>query len=323
MTTQQLVNEIHSPARRNYVRLRTEMRGINDTLQADFVDMVAYSKHNRGYKYILTVINIFSKKAYARPLKNKSGIEVEAALENILDSMGYTVKHIHTDRGKEFYNARVRSMLEKRDIQLYSTFTRMKAAICERFNRTLKSRMWKYFSLRTTKEWLDILPKLIAEYNDTKHRTIKMKPNDVDKYNEEQLLLTIYNNNENSNLSYDAFKKQNKTKFKVGDSVRISKSKHVFEKGYTPNWTTEIFTIRRVRNTYPITYLLRDWRGVDVEGVLYTEELLLAKYPDVYIVEKVLRRKNNQAYVKWLGFDDEFNEWIDEDKLNDNNNNNV
>lgn len=307
MTTQQLVDEIHSPARRNYARLRTEMRGISDTLQADLVEMIPFAKHNRGNKYILTVINIFSKKAYARPLKNKTAEQVKAALESIIDSLGYTIKHIHTDRGKEFYNTAVRTMLQSRHIHLYSTFSRMKAAICERFNRTLKSRMWKYFSLRSTNEWIDILPKLVADYNDTKHRTIKMKPNDVDKHNEEQLLLTIYNNSTPT---------RSKTKFKVGDSVRISKSKHVFEKGYTPNWTAEIFTIRKVQNTKPITYLLRDWRNVDVEGAVYTEELLLAKYPDVYLVEKILRRKNNQVYVKWLGFDDEFNEWIDKDELN-------
>lgn len=307
MTTQQLVDEIHSPARRNYVRVKTEMRGISDTLQADLVEMIPYAKHNRGKKYILTAINIFSKKAYARPLKNKSGAEVNVALENILDSLGHPIKNIHTDKGKEFHNATVRTMLQNRHIHLYTTFTRMKAAICERFNRTLKNRVWKYFSLRSTNEWIDILPKLVAEYNDTIHRTIKMKPDDVNEHNEDQLLLNIYNNSAPTSP---------KTKFKVGDFVRISKNKHVFEKGYTPNWTTEIFTIRKVQFTNPITYLLKDWRDVVVEGAVYTEELLLAKYPDIYLVEKVLRRKNNQAYVKWLGFDDEFNEWIDEDKLN-------
>lgn len=307
MTAKQLVNEIHSPARRNYVRIKTEMRGISDTLQADLVEMIPFARLNRGNKYILTAINIFSKKAYARPLKSKSAEEVKAALENILDSLGHTIKHIHTDRGKEFYNTTVSTMLQSRHIHLYSTFSRMKAAICERFNRTLKSRMWKYFSLRSTNEWLDILPKLVSEYNNTKHRTIKMKPNEVNRSNEEQLLLNIYKN------SAPALPK---TKFKVNDSVRISKNKHVFEKGYTPNWTTEIFTIRKVQNTNPITYLLRDSDNVDVEGAVYTEELLLAKYPDVYLVEKILRRRNNQVYVKWLGFGDEFNEWIDESNIN-------
>lgn len=306
MTAKQLVNEIHSPARRNYVRIKTEMRGISDTLQADLVEMIPFARLNRGNKYILTAINIFSKKAYARPLKNKSAEEVKAALENILDSLGHQIKHIHTDRGKEFYNATVRAMLQSRNIHLYSTFSRMKAAICERFNRTLKSRMWKHFSLHRTNEWIEILPELVAEYNDTKHRTIKMKPDEVDKHNEEQLLFTIYNNS--APISP-------KIKFKVGNSVRISKNKHVFEKGYTPNWTTEIFTIRKVQTTNPITYLLRDWRNVDVEGVVYTEELLMAKYPDVYLVEKILKRRDDQVYVKWLGFDDEFNEWIDNSQL--------
>lgn len=307
MTTKQLVDEIHHSARRNYVRLKTEMRGINDTLQADLVEMIPYAKNNRGMKYILTAINIFSKKAYARPLKRKSGEEVKTALESILDSLGHPIKHIHTDRGKEFYNEAVRTMLQRRNIHLYSTFSRMKASICERFNRTIKSKMWKQFSMRSKDEWLDVLPKLVAQYNNTKHRTIKMKPNQVNEHNEEQLLLGVYNN------SARTLPKQ---KFKIGDSVRMSKHKHVFEKGYTPNWTTEVFTIRKVQPTNPITYLLKDWKDVEIEGSVYAEELLLAKYPDVYLVEKVLKRRNGQAFVKWLGFDDEFNEWIDAENLN-------
>lgn len=303
---EQVAEEIHRPARRNYGRLRTQMRGINDTLQADLVEMIPYARHNRGMKYILTVINIFSKKAYARPLKNKSAEDVKMALESIIRSLGHPIRHIHTDRGREFYNNTVRGMLQQHNIHLYSTFSRMKAAICERFNRTLKSRMFKRFSLLRANKWLDILPKLVAEYNNTKHRTIKMRPNDVNMNNEESLLLNIY--------SYADHRKA-KIKFKAGDAVRMSKHKHVFEKGYTPNWTTEVFTIRRVRRTDPVTYFLKDWQDNNIEGAYYAEELLLAKYPDVYLIEKVLRRRDNQVYVKWLGFGEEFNQWIDKKNL--------
>lgn len=304
MSTKDLVDELHHAARRNYVRRKTQARGINDTLQADLVEMIPYARKNRGMKYILTVINIFSKKAYAKPLKRKTGKEVEAALESILRSLGHPIRHIHTDRGKEFYNSTVRTMLQHRNIHLYSTFSTMKAAICERFNRTLKSRMWKQFSLRGNNKWIDILPQLIADYNNTKHRTIKMKPNDVNADNEEQLLLTVYN------YTPDTLPK--KQKFKVGDSVRMSRHKHMFEKGYTPNWTTEVFKVRKVQRTNPITYLLQDWQGVDVEGSIYAEELQLAKYPNIYLYEKILRRRNGQMYVKWLGFDSKYNQWVDE-----------
>lgn len=309
MSKEQLVDELHRAARRNFKRQRTEMRGIRDTLQADLVEMIPYAKHNNnGMKYILTVINIFSKKAYAQPLKNKTGAEVCRALEIIIKSLGHRIKHFHTDQGTEFYNVNVQTMLKRYRIQHYSTYSTMKAAICERFNRTLKNRMWKQFSLRGSYKWIDILPKIINDYNNTKHRTIRMRPNDVNASNEKKLLFTVYN--------YNAQKKKREAKFKVGDSVRMSRYKHIFDKGYTPNWTTEVFTIRKVQsNTDPITYLLRDWRNIDIRGTVYAEELQLAKYPDIYLVEKVLRRSKDgkKMYVKWLGFGDECNKWIDTD----------
>lgn len=143
MSVQDLVEELHRAARRNFVRLKTQMRGIEDTVQADLVEMIPYSRINRGMKYILTVINIFSKKAYAYPLKNKTGEAVKTALEKLIRDLGHLIKHIHTDRGKEFYNSAVRTLLQRHHINLYSTFTTKKAAICERFNRTIKNKMWK------------------------------------------------------------------------------------------------------------------------------------------------------------------------------------
>lgn len=284
------------------------MRGINDTLQADLVEMIPYATQNHGKKYILTVINIFSKKAYAHALKNKSAQEVAKGLESILNSLNHPIKYIHTDKGKEFYNGTVRTMLDNRNVQLYSTFSTVKAAICERFNRTLKSNMWKQFSLRGSHKWVDILPGLIADYNHTKHRTIKMRPNDVGAHNEAQLLASVY--------KYTINTTPEETKFKVGDSVRLSKYKHAFEKGYTPNWTTEIFKIVKVQSTTnPITYRLEDFYGHELKGAMYAEELQLARYPDVYLAEKIIRRRNGRMLVKWLGFGDEFNEWVDEEDV--------
>lgn len=303
MSKVELVNELHHAARRNFVRQKTEMRGLHDTLQADLVEMIPYAKQNQGMNYILTVINIFSKMAYAIPLKNKSGKDVAEALDSILDSLGHPIKHLHTDRGKEFYNGNVSEMLKRHNVHLYSTFSTMKAAICERFNRTLKAKMWKYFSLHGSYKWVNVLPKLMSEYNNTRHRTIGMRPKDVNVFNERDLLYSVYANATNTKL---------KQKFKVGDSIRLSKFKHLFAKGYTPNWTTEIFKIRKVQPTNPITYLLEDLQGDPIEGAMYNEELLLAKNPDIYLVEKVLRRKGSKLYVKWLGFENEFNSWIDE-----------
>uniref|UniRef100_A0ABD2W899 Integrase catalytic domain-containing protein n=1 Tax=Trichogramma kaykai TaxID=54128 RepID=A0ABD2W899_9HYME len=281
------------------------MVAIDDTWQADLVEMIPYAKVNSGYKYLLTVIDVFSKNAWAIPVKTKTAEDVSRAMASILSSDKHP-KNLHTDNGKEFYNSTFSQLMKKFKINHYSTFTHMKASICERFNRTLKEKMWRLFSLNGNYKWLDALPKLLNDYNNTVHRTIGMKPKDVKKSNEKELL-----------LRYDAmslpFTTQPKEKFKVGDKVRISKAKHVFEKGYTPNYTTEIFTISKVVKTQPVTYHLKDYQDQPISGAFYEQEISLANYPDVYLIEKIVKKKNDKIFVKWLGFDESHNSWINKD----------
>lgn len=309
MDKRDLVDELHRDARRNFRRRRTNMRGIADTIQADLVEMLPYARQNRGFKYILTAINIFSKMAYVRPLKNKTGPEVAKALKSIFDSLDYRIKHLHVDLGKEFYNEPVTRLLNQKEVNRYSTFTTKKAAICERFNRTLKHRMWKEFSFNGNYKWTGMLNRLVDDYNSSYHRTIKKRPIDVTFADEQRLLNSVYN-----------YKRKMSTirlpKFKVNDPVRLSKYKHVFEKAYTPNWTTEIFKIRKIQhNTDPITYLIADYQGNEIKGSVYEHELSPVKHPDLYLVEKVIRKRGNQVYVKWLGFDSTHNSWINENSV--------
>lgn len=300
MSKLEVVKEIHRDARKRFIHRRSAMRGIADTLQADLIEMPP----DRMMKYCLTVIDIFSKKAYAHPLKTKTGREVTHAMKSVLDSISRRVKNLHVDMGREFYNAEMTKLMDQRRINRYSTFTTKKAAIVERFNRTLKKKIYQQFSFNGNYKWVNILPDLIREYNTTRHRTIKMPPNDVDSDNEQELLDTVYN--------HKHIIKPNIVKFKVGDKVRLSKYKHVFEKGYLPSWTTEIFTISKIQYTDPITYLLVDWEGNEIKGSVYAEEMQKTKHPDIYLVEKILRKKNGKVFVKWLGFENRFNSWIDE-----------
>ncbi|KAL6417106.1 hypothetical protein ACFW04_012976 [Cataglyphis niger] len=160
--------------------------------------------------------------------------------------------------------------------------------------------MWKYFTLNGTYKWIDVLPRLVKEYNARKHRTIGARPVDVTPAIAEKLLNTVY-----SNIKIAA-----PAKFKPGDPVRVSKFKTIFEKGFTPNWTTEIFRITKVQRTNPVTYLLKDSRNEPIAGGFYEHELLRVFDPDVYLVEKVLRRRGDEVYVKWLGMDETHNSWI-------------
>ena len=142
----QVAEELHKPARRRYPRRKFNMRGLNETYQIDLVDMQAYSNVNRGFKYLLTVIDVFSKYAWAIPIKNKSAEEVTKAMDTILTEERHP-QNIQADQGTEFFNSSFSQLLKKYKIHLYYTFSNLKASIIERFNRTLKSMMWKKFTL--------------------------------------------------------------------------------------------------------------------------------------------------------------------------------
>ena len=249
------------------------------------------------------VLDVFSKYGWIVPLKDKKGETVTQAFKTIFKE-GRKPQYLWTDKGKEYYNKNMKELLEKNGITLYSTENEEKSSVCERWNRTIKSKMWKQFTVQGNTQYLDMLPKLVKEYNNTKHSSIKMTPTEASKKkNEGTVYFNLYGNLEQ--ISY-------KPKFKVGDKVRISKYKrNVFDKGYTPNWTEEVFTVDKIQYTNPITYKLKDLRGEDIQGSFYEPELLKAKQ-DVFRIDKVIRRdyKKKQALVKWKGYSDGFNSWI-------------
>ena len=296
---QQIVNELHKPARRNFKRRSVILKGIDDLWQADLIEMIPYARQNKGFKYILVVIDGFSKYAWTEPLKNKSATEVTNAFSRILQ-LGRCPKHLQTDQGKEFFNGIFSKLISKHNINHYSTYSNIKACIAERFNRTLKNRLWKQFSLQGSYEWITVLPSLMKQYNNTKHSTINMKPSSVKgKKVEKELLRSVYTKSS----------EPQQPKYSVNDHVRISKYRSQFAKGYTPSWTSEIFRITQIKKTKPITYLLSDISGTSIQGGFYEEEIQKVKYPDMYLVEKVLQRKGDKILVKWLGFDSSHNSW--------------
>lgn len=299
MTKVMLVNELHRSARRYFKRRRVIMKGIDDHWQADLVEMQPYATFNNGYRYLLVVIDTFSKYAWVMPCKTKTGLEVTNVFHSIL-KQGRIPKNLQTDDGGEFFNKHFKTLMDKFQINLYSTFSVMKASIVERLNRTIKEKMWKLFSLQGNYKWQSILPKIVLEYNTTKHSKIKMKPADVNKTNEARLLNTVYSN----------IKIAGPAKLNPGDLVRISKHKGQFEKGYTPNWSTEVFRIVTVKITNPVTYLLADLQSQPISGGFYEFELQKTKVSDIYLVEKILRKKGSKAYVKWLGISSDQNSWI-------------
>jgi hypothetical protein len=295
-----IVGELHKPARKNFTRRRFYTKGIDDVWQIDLVEMKPYSQNNTGHKYILTVIDVLSKFAWAVPVRDKKAQSVTAAMRKVLqDSAPRRPANIQSDLGREFYNKKFQSLMEEYEINHYSTYTHLKATIVERLNRTLKTWMWKRFSEQGNYKWLKLLPELVDRYNSKVHRTIKMRPKSVRKTHEKKLVSLL-----------NARTVVTKPKFSVNDVVRISKYKTIFEKGFTPAWSTELFVVDRVRNTDPPVYHLRDESGEVIKGTFYESEMQKTKYPGIYLVEKVIRRKGNKSLVKWLGLSSQHNSWI-------------
>lgn len=303
----EVVDELHKPARKNFKRRRVIIKGLNDLFQADLVEMIPYAKSNKGFRYILVAINAFSKYVWAYPVKRKTGQAVTDAMKKVLSSTTVIPKNLQTDMGKEFYNKEFQNLMKKFNINHYSSYSNLKSSIVERCNRTLKNMMWKQFSLQGTYKWLDLLPKIVKKYNSTTHSTIGMKPEDVNASNAATILKTVY--------SHVKTVDPNKPKFTVGDPVRVSKYRAAFAKGYTPNWSNEIFKIAKVRLTNPTSYILEDESRKEIKGAFYELELQKTKHPDTFLVEKVIRKKGNQLLVKWLGFDNTHNSWISKNDI--------
>ena len=159
------------------------MYGVDNQWQSDLVDMSHLSKFNQGYNYILTTIDIFSKYAWAVPLKNKTGQALVEAYRQIF-SLGRVPQKLQTDKGTEFINRGVQALLKEYDVKFFTTNNETKASVVERFNRTLKTKMWKYFTSQNTHRYIDILPDLMEAYNNSFHRSIKTKPSQVSRENE-------------------------------------------------------------------------------------------------------------------------------------------
>ena len=264
--------------------------------------MTAFKDYNDGYTFLLLVIDTFSKYGYLIPLKNKKGQTVANALKDIFKKR--KPGKLWTDKGKEFYNKNVKDLVE-----LYSTENEEKSSIAERWVRTIKEKMWKYFTDNNTYKYIDVLPDLVEDYNNTVHSSIKLTPKEASKKKNE---LTVWRN-----LYPDRYKKYDIIpKFSVGDEVRITKKKKVFEKGYTTRWTEETFTIKEIRDTNPITYKLTDLKGEEIEGTFYEPELQKTEQ-QIYRIEKVIKKEKGRSFVKWKGYSDKFNSWVDNKELID------
>ena len=308
--TSPLADELHRPVRKHFVKRYVFVRHAGDIFGADLVDMKALSRQNRGFKYILMVEDVFSKYGWAVPIKFKTGAAVKNGLEKIFKEK--RPRKLWSDRGSEFYNAEVRKLLKKHDILLYSTENDEKCSVVERWNRTIKTQLYKYFTANGTHKYIDILEPLIEKYNNTKHRSIGMTPIEAQKeVNREKVFRNLY-------TQKMAALGEQKPKFKVGDKVRLAVQKDHFEKSYIINWSDKIYSIKQVLATRPITYIVEDDKGQAHKGKFYEQELQKTAV-NTFRIQKILKYKTEKgrkyAFVRWMDYDSSYNSWVPVDDL--------
>lgn len=304
---------LHRQVRHKFPRNKVVVDGIDEQWDADLMDMASLSKHNNGVRYILVAIDIFSRYTWLRPLKSKQGKEVVDAFASIF-AEGRKPHRLRTDRGSEFTNHLMQQNLKDQGVIHLVTNNVVKANYAERVIKTIKTRIFKYFTKKQTYEYLNHLQDFVFSYNHTYHRSIKMKPADVSKDNEAALWEQQY---------VDPHKQEKPTpkfKFDVRDTVRISYLRHAFMREYQQKWTDEIFIVAKkyVRDGIPI-YKLKEYDGNPIEGTFYEQELQLVKEPEVYRVEKVLKTRKvkgkKQHLIRWVGWSSKYDSWIDSGEI--------
>ena len=264
--------------------------------------MQSLSKYNKGIKYLLCTIDLFCKYAWVIPIKDKKGTSIVNSFKKIISKR--KPNKIWIDKGSEFYNKSFKDFLKINNIDMYSTYNEGKPAVAERFIRILKNKIFKHMTAISTNVYFDVLDDIVSKYNNTFYTTIKIKPIDVtDDYYAE------YNKN-----PVELHSNKKDPKFKVGDNVIISKYKNIFAKGYTLNWPEEVFVINKITNTVPWTYAISDLNGEEITGIFFEKELQKTSQKE-FRIEKVLKRKGDKLYVKWKGYDNSFNSWINKKDL--------
>ena len=242
------INEIYSkPPKKNYATNKTDVYYIDDIWSLDILDLKDYgSENNRKYRYVLVVIDNFSKYGWTVPLKNKYAQTIKDSFENILISSKRKPNLIESDRGKEFYNNIFQDFLNKNNIKLYSRNSSYGAVFAERFNRTIRDLLKKIVFEQGDAKWIDLLPTITKQYNNRIHSSIKLTPKQASlKKNEGYVYKNLLDK-----------RKTIKPKYEIGDLVRTADLKRTFSKGDTTNWSYKLYKITEIINDAIPSYRL-------------------------------------------------------------------
>ncbi|KAL3079528.1 hypothetical protein niasHT_037898 [Heterodera trifolii] len=284
---------LHRQAKRRYRRLPTLAPGLHTEWQADLAIFDRLAKQNRGYSYLLVCIDTLSRQVFVEPVKTKTSVNMIRAFGRIFKRSKYIPWKVLTDQGKEFTARAVQHFFRAKDVEHFCMLTspQFHAGMAERANRSIKERLYRYFTERNTYKWIDVVQDFVRAINHSPNSTIGMCPADVNFKNAEALRQKLHNAAEN------VVRRQ--PRYRVGDRVRIEKYKHVFKKGYLPRFTNELFTVAEVHpERSPVVYRLRDDHNEIISGWFYANDLcktLEDKQQKMYEIEKILKKKRQNG----------------------------
>ncbi len=278
--------------------------------QIDLIDIQGYSKWNDNFKYILSAIDTFTRKAWVRPCKDKTSDEVLNAFKSILSEAKKLPVTLVSDRGKEMTNKKFLDFCVKNKINFFHNYTSIHAPLVERFNQTFQNKLYKFLTHNETNRYIDNLQDFVDSYNESTHSTIEMTPNEAE--NEEN----------NEKINYILSRKNEKIKietpkYEIDQLVRISLNKGAFHRGYKEQSVQEIFNIYKVKTTLPkpIYYLETFNKKEKIIGGFYAHDLTPVN-SDIFKIEKVIKQRKRgkkvEYFVKWKGYDHSHNSWIDQ-----------
>ena len=297
-----------------YVHKRREQ------VQTDLIDISKLAADNDNVNFLLLLIDIFSKKVWLFPLKNKRGATVEAALRTWLGAIDRPPSQLGSYRGLEYSNRAVQRLLSQHSVEWLPLGGTMKAAIAERANKSVQILIYKYLSAKETTRYIDVLDSLVETYNGRPHRSLEgMTPNEADRADNEGRVQGIHH----ARYGKLAERRKKKLRFKVGDLVRVKTATGKVSsssRAYAEQFKGEYFRIVRINRTMPVAlYYLRSMDTEEfIEGGFYAQELQRQR-SEVYKIEKVLGRRVRRGVpelkVKWKYFGPRWNEWIPESNV--------
>lgn len=299
--------------RHRFPRNRVRVTVPNELAMADLADMQNLARYNSSVRYLLVIIDGLTRKLIVVPTKNKGADEMYEAFSKVY-SENKPPKLLQTDRGTEFYNKKTKNLFSKLGIRHFSSFnSEIKASMAERAIRTLKQKIFKFLLHYSTLRYIDALPDLVNIINNSVNRSIGMAPNEYTPKRHDELLHNLFGPKATRKLKRE---KKEKT-LKIGTSVRVTKERGPFQKGYLAGWSDEIFKIKQaITSRQPIVYRLETESGEPVSGIFYAQEIQPVT-PSVYRIEKVLQQRKTktgkQLRVKWIGYKEPT--WIDEKDL--------